>query len=194
MNAFWGAIVVLGSIAAVAWPLLRRSRSGGATVAEDSQFSELLAQKDSTLMALSELQSDFEMGSLSKADYQDLKGKYEEKAVSLIKTTDAMRNERRAALSDEIDDEIEQRVQRMRSRGPTIALADSAEAHKPAVITRIRECPQCGTKAGVDHEFCFRCGAALVPRCPKCAAEIRSDDAFCSKCGAQLVALAQEHT
>lgn len=191
MIAFWGAIVVLGSIAAVAWPLLRRN--GGASVAatqQDSQFSELLAQKDSTLMALSELESDFELGSLSRTDYQELKGKYEEKAVALIKTTDAVRAERRAAVADEIDDEIEKRVANLRSAG--VAPVRATPKPKVAPVSQARICPECGTRAAADHEFCFKCGAALVPRCAKCAAEIRTGDAFCSKCGAQLGTFAPE--
>lgn len=191
MIAFWGAIVVLGSIAAVAWPLLRRN--GGAAVAEtqqDSQFSELLAQKDSTLMALSELESDFEMGNLSRADYQDLKGKYEEKAVALIKTTDAVRAERRASVVDEIEEEIEQRVANLRRAG--VAPARATPKPTEASASQARVCPECGTRAAADHEFCFRCGAALVPRCAECAAEIRAGDVFCSKCGAKLDTLAPE--
>jgi hypothetical protein len=186
MNMVWGAIVVLAAIGIVVWPLLMKTDSAKReTPAEDSEFSELLAKKDSTLFAINELESDFEMGSLSHSDYEELRKKYEDKALALIRTTDQLRNERQIVGVRDIDREIEQRVSSLR-----------AGAHaKPAVTKRLTQtplvtpgsaCTNCGAPVGSGDAFCSHCGSPLASRCPECAAAIKAGDLFCGRCGASL--------
>jgi serine/threonine-protein kinase len=54
-------------------------------------------------------------------------------------------------------------------------------------------CPQCGTTADQQDQFCIRCGRQLVervPRCPSCTAYVQRDDRFCIFCGHDLRVLA----
>lgn len=148
MSTFLAAMMVLAAIGIVSWPLLRgigaKSRPG---LVEDTEVSDLLAQKDATLFAISELESDYEIGSLSQADYQELRQKYEEKAVALIKAVDEMRSERGLQGVNHIDEEIESRVSKLRR----------AKRGAPAG----KSCPGCGAQIEVDDQFCSRCGAVL---------------------------------
>jgi predicted nucleic acid-binding Zn ribbon protein len=193
MITFWASIIVLISIGLVAWPLLKGTSGRIPQLVEDTEVSELLSQKDATLFAISELESDFNMGNLSQSDYQELRHKYEEKAVALMKTADGLRSEREVESVDGIDKEIEARVAFLRAARDTDTLDVAASpANIPAVKkggrrkTAGKACPACGAPLEADDQFCFRCGAASSAKCPGCGAEIGADDQFCFKCGAVL--------
>src|SRR3990167_6152969 len=95
MITFIAVLIMVGSIGVAGWPLLRGiGGSNKSRLVEDMELSEMLAQKDTALLAISEVESDYEMGSLSRNDYEDLRKKYEEKAVGLIKTTEELLSER----------------------------------------------------------------------------------------------------
>lgn len=192
MITFWAAIVVLASIGVVGWPLLKgtggRNRPG---FIEDTRVSELLAQKDATLFAISELESDYNMGNLSQNDYRELRQKYEDKAVALMKTVDQLRSEAGLNGVSRLDEEIEAMVSELRAGG------DTAEADIEARPSKVpngkgrraptaKSCPGCGARLEAGDLFCFRCGAALNVKCPNCSAAVAFDDRFCSRCGAAL--------
>ncbi len=194
MITFLAAIVVLASIGMVSWPLVRGiGGRNGPRLVEDTEVSEMLAQKDATLFAISELESDYNMGNLSQGDYRELRQKYEEKAVALLKTVDELRSERGLDTVTSIDEEIESRVSSLRAAKDTGEPDVEAPAAKMPVIKRggrgkaiSKPCPGCGAQLEVDDLFCFRCGAALSAKCPKCSAEVDADDQFCFHCGAAL--------
>ncbi|MBI2958272.1 MAG: zinc ribbon domain-containing protein [Chloroflexi bacterium] len=190
MITFVAILMVLASVAFVAWPLLRGTAiRTGRRLVEDTEVSDLLAQKDATLFAISELESDHEMGSMSNGDYHELRKKYEEKALGLIKRTDDLRAERgmigpgnlegemdmmsSGALEARLEQDIESKVMRMRA-----ARAGTRETG--------RACPGCGTQSRPDDLFCSRCGAALGRTCPNCSARVGEGDRFCGGCGAAL--------
>ena len=191
MITFWAAAIVLISIGLVAWPLLKGTGGKMPQLVENTEVSELLAQKDATLLAISELESDFNMGNLSQSDYRELRQKYEEKAVAVMKTADELQSKRKADLGDRIGKEIENRVAFLRSARGTNELDGSTPDTKIPDIRKggqgkatIRPCPTCGAQLEAGHRFCFRCGAAISVKCPACAAELDPDDQFCFKCGA----------
>ncbi|GEM_PF-2763957 len=191
MSTFLAVIMVLIAIGIVSWPLLRRislkTRPG---LFEDTEVSELLTQKDATLFAINELESDYEIGSLSQGDYQELRNKYEEKAVALIKTVDELRSERGLDVASQIDEEIEARVSSLRAAG------SSTEAIIEARVAKLRRannerpngksCPACGAQVESDAQFCSRCGLTLSMKCPGCSAQVSAEDRFCSRCGTVL--------
>ncbi len=175
MTTLVAVIILAASIALVGWPLMRGSSGLRPRLVEDPEVSELLAQKDSTLLAISELEADHEMGNLSKSDYQELRTKYEEKAVSLMKTADQLQSERGLGAATAIDDEIEARVAGLRR---------SKKSQKPQTTGKL--CPACGAAVSPDASFCSRCGAALSLTCPGCAVPVGVDDLFCSRCGVPI--------
>src|SRR3990172_6688163 len=131
MITFVAAIVVLTAIGIVSWPLLRGAGTKrGPALLQDFEVSELLTQKDATLFAINELESDYEIGSLSKNDYQELRKKYEEKAVALIKTVDDLRSERGLDEVSYIDEEIEARVSSLRAARRSTEAIIEARASK----------------------------------------------------------------
>ena len=174
MITFFSVVIVLASIGVVSWPLLRGMGNRGPKLVEDAEVSEALAQKDATLFAISELESDYEMGNMSKKDYQELRQTYEEKAVSLIKTADELQREHGLEAASEVDQEIEARVSSMRGKKGKVGEAIVAA------------CSGCGAPAQPDDAFCSRCGAALSLKCPGCSAAVGAEERFCSRCGVAL--------
>ena len=191
MITFLSAVVVLGAIGIVSWPLLRgNSAKNGPGLFEDTEVSELLTQKDATLFAINELESDYEIGSLSRGDYQALREKYEEKAVAIIKTVDELRSERGLDEVSHINEEIEAKVSSLRSTRST------TEADIEARVSKLRRakneapngtsCPACGARVESDAQFCYRCGITLSMKCPGCSEQVSAEDLFCSRCGKAL--------
>ncbi|MBI4188464.1 MAG: zinc-ribbon domain-containing protein, partial [Chloroflexi bacterium] len=182
---------VLAAIGIVSWPLLKRiGATNGPGLSEDTEVAELLTQKDAALFAINELESDYEIGSLSQGDYQELRKKYEEKAVALIKTVDELRNERGYDEASRIAEEIEARVSSLR------ATKNTAEPDIEARVARLRRehkvkpdgksCLACGAQIESGDQFCSHCGAALSRICPGCSAQVSSEALFCFRCGLAL--------
>ncbi len=95
----WGMTLALMTVTSVAvatyiaWPLLvgrpETNPEGEEGEGEDTLvLDELLLQKDATYSAIKELEFDHAMGNLSKEDYRELAGRYEDKAMALLKTID----------------------------------------------------------------------------------------------------------
>lgn len=174
MITFIAVLIMVGSIGVAGWPLLRGIGGSKSRLVEDVELSEMLAQKDTALLAISEVESDYEMGSLSRNDYEELRKKYEEKAVGLIKTTEELLSERGLNAVSQLDQEIEDQVSEARSRKERPASLEG-----PA-------CLHCGATIRPDDVFCFHCGTALSSKCPDCSATVNQDDRFCARCGAVL--------
>ena len=175
MIEFFAVVMAFTAIGVVAWPLVRKTR-GGETLelVEDIELGELLAQKDAALLALSELEDDYEMRNLSQDDYVELRKKYEEQAMALLKSVDALRSERIIDAANNIDEEIEVMVTRIRG------VKDGRK------IAGGNACPKCEAPVLPDATFCSHCGTALGSRCYACSAAVNADDQFCFQCGAEL--------
>ncbi len=167
MSALLSMAVIAAAIGIVVWPLLKRTGHGeqlGST--EDTELGELLLQRDITFSAVSELESDYAMGNLSSSDYSELRQKYAQKAVSIIKDIDDLHKGQ--------DEEIEREVLELRRR-----MALGAPEAAPA-------CASCGAELNPDDNFCSRCGESASPICPNCGAGKNAGERFCSQCGARL--------
>jgi hypothetical protein len=204
-------IVIVTSIAAavyVSWPLLVGSADPEAGDDESelgATLDQLLVQKESTYSALKELEFDHAMGNLSREDYQELIGRYEDRAVALLKTIDHVAQEESAGREDPVErevaslrrrgrgggapasgepeEEIEEVVAGMRQsrrHRPPQRLADDIEEEVVALRRGRREAAGPGDGAGTEV-------ADAPATCPSCRAHLRSEAAaFCSRCGASL--------
>ncbi len=72
-------------------------------------------------------------------------------------------------------------------------LAGSAQAYATEMSKTMKECPDCGTMAGMDKKFCPECGAKLPEEtisrsalCPNCGKQNEIGTKFCSDCGTKL--------
>ena len=167
MTTFFAIALVLAATAIVGWPLLKRPENGEQLESiEDTETEDLLLQKESTFFAIGELDSDYAMGNLSSKDYEELRRKYEQKAVSIMKDVDDLQSRQ--------DDEIEQEVLRLRGR--------TSPSQQEAGLT----CAGCGASLDPANSFCPECGAAVSLTCPNCGARAESDQRFCAECGTRL--------
>ena len=181
MIEFFVAVMVLTAIGVVVWPLVRKIGDGKAPgLVEDTELGEMLAQKDAALLAISELEADYEMRNLSQDDYVELRRKYEEQAMALLKSVDELRSERVIDTANRIDEEIEVMVTRIRG------------ARDGRKIAGGNACPTCEAPVLPDAAFCSGCGIALGTRCYACSAAVSADDRFCFRCGAALNTIAAE--
>lgn len=181
MTEFFVAVMVLAAIGAVIWPLVRKIGSGKEPgLVEDTELGEMLAEKDAALLAISELEDDYEMRNLSQDDYVELRKKYNEQAMALLKSVDELRSERGIGAASRINEEIEARVTRIRAAGDGRKIAGG------------NACPTCAAPVPPDAAFCSGCGAALGTRCDACSAVVSADDRFCFQCGAALHTAASE--
>ena len=168
-------IMAFTTIGVVAWPLVRKKGGGKEpALVEDTELGEMLAQKDAALLAISELETDYEMRNLSQDDYVELRKKYEEQAMALLKSVDELRSERVIDTANDIDKEIEGMVTRIRG------------ARDGRKISGQNACPTCEAPVLPDAAFCSGCGTALGTRCYACSAAISAGDRFCFQCGAAL--------
>ncbi len=181
MIEFFVAVMALTAIGAVIWPLVRKTGSGKEPgLVEDIELGEMLAEKDAALLAISELEADYEMRNLSRDDYVELKKKYDEQAMALLKSVDELRSERVIGTASRINEEIEARVTRIRA------------ARDGQKVAGGNACPTCAAPVPSDAEFCSGCGTALGTRCYACSAVVSADDRFCFQCGAALHTTASE--
>lgn len=162
------ALVIIASVAVVAWPLYNHPAGTDQEFGGDNLALETLSgQRDAAYAAIKDLESDHDMGKLSDADYKSMRAKYEAKAVSILQELDGLTkvDTRHTALPHD-SESIEQEVQRLR---------------------RGLRCPKCGTAHASGDAFCARCGTPLRGvRCPTCGTRAALGDKFCARCGSVL--------
>lgn len=120
-------------------------------------------EKALVLRSLKELEFDFAMGKMSKADFDEMGGRLRRRAVGLMRQLDAG-----GGYREQIDKEVEKRLGRWGGDGfshhqDVIATADlSAEARgAKAEAVALRTCEECDTQNDPDARFCKNCGAKL---------------------------------
>lgn len=163
------ALIVIGSVAIVAYPLFKRSDELDVAFVgrSDPTWEGLVAQRDATYSAIKDLEFDHVMGKLSDADYKTLRVKYETKAVAISQELDSM-SESRNASSDAIEREVGE--------------------FRRASANGSMKCLRCGTPHMAGDVFCVKCGTMLKGiRCPSCGRRAALGDQFCSKCGSPIV-------
>lgn len=116
----------------VAYPLLQK-RQPGISFDDNHRAAELEARKAEIYAAIKDIDFDFQMGKLSREDYDQLRGQYKTEAVTLLKRVDQTRRKRKERGGRESD-----------SR-PSSA----------------RFCHQCGQPLESGDRFCSACGARV---------------------------------
>lgn len=173
MIVFASVVMVLAAFGFVLFPLFKRPLNiepagpGGTTPGETDD--PLQEKKASLFSTIKELESDFELGSLSRRDYEQLRQSYEMKAFQTLRDIDQLNEERGEAISDE----IEEKVFQLRGSAPATPVAG-------------KTCASCGTQLGATDRYCHRCGNTAVPVCSACGTEVVPGDRFCSRCGTRL--------
>ncbi len=100
---------------------------------------ELREEKATIILALRELDFDYEMGKLSVEDYKNLKKKYEDYAVRIMKELED---------AEKIWAEVEKEVQR--EVGKRIGKMEESDF-----------CSRCGARQRKGNRFCAACGFSL---------------------------------
>lgn len=122
----------------------------------------LLAEKQTLLLALRDLDAEREAGKLGEGDYEDLNARYRGRAREVLRELDAQvaphRDKARTLLA-------------AASSGATNALTTkkNADAEVPAADASAQRaaasssCPSCSTANDVDAVFCKKCGTRMQP-------------------------------
>jgi hypothetical protein len=110
-------------------------------------------EKTLVLRSIKELEFDYAMGKVAKADFDEMHARLRARAVGLMKQLDAG-----GGYKEQIVREIEQRLARDQSaQGAQGAHgAQSADGAQGAT-----GCSECGTENDEDAKFCKNCGAKL---------------------------------
>ena len=138
MTTFAALLLTALTFAFVVYPFFKR-RPSTLSFIEDEREQELHLKRDTAYSMLKEMEFDFQSGILTEEDYHELEARYKEKAISILKALDSLKED------DRVEDEIEKQVKKLRR----------SQGHF---------CPQCGTKQPAGARFCAQCGASLKPK------------------------------
>ncbi len=135
---FW--IIAAATLAFIFWPFWRRRVAlEGVTNGVSSRLADLLAQRDNLLAAIKDIEFDYEMGKISKEDFEQIREQYRRQAIDLFKRIDAARGQ--SIPRQKLETEL-QLLRQQRGGGS-------------------RFCPACGAPAPATHRFCSHCGEKL---------------------------------
>ena len=129
-------------------PLVADEDVSAPTLLEGRTRAALDREKSLTLRAIKELEFDFAMGKVARADFDEMSGRLRARAVGLLRQLDADTSYRSA-----IEQELEVRLAR---EAPAVIEATPRDPHVGVYCTR------CGTGNDGDAQFCKRCGTPLV--------------------------------
>ena len=201
-----GLVLVVGALALILYPLWRHTRPDAVFRTDQTQqmLENFEARYQAALAAVKDLILDYEMGKVSKEDYQPLLSKAKLEAAQLRQQIDRLSRQTTAEIEPTLETEIEALVAELKSNRS----ADGNEALLQAIDAEIEllkqtkraksACPNCGKRAQDDDAFCSGCGQPLADlggelepdehSCPQCGGEVQPDDAYCAQCGAALAA------
>ncbi|MGC2276300.1 MAG: c-type cytochrome biogenesis protein CcmI [Candidatus Binatus sp.] len=169
------ALIVAGVALFVAAPLGiglvgARARSAGELQIDRHEHERALA-----VQGLRELEFDREMGKLSDADYDPMHKALEERALTAMAAVERIRDTAANAKKPSVTP-LTQAIRRSAPAPrridpiPTLVLHNesphpphASSAQPPAASSKIRFCPECGTRAAIDSKFCAQCGIAIKP-------------------------------
>lgn len=165
------ALLVIGIIAFIAYPLFRPAR--GKLAASENALDALIAQRDATYDALRDLDFDFQLGKLSKVDYDALRDKYKARAAYILQQIDTLTGMRVGTNGKDAEAQIEEQVAQLRRAKTTAAKEETLPRTPDAVeaeIARVRAlrkagggfCTQCGTPYQGGDKFCAKCGNPIA--------------------------------
>jgi hypothetical protein len=107
-------------------------------------------EKTLVLRSIKELEFDYAMGKVAKADFDDMSARLRSRAAGLIRQLDAG-----GGYKEQIAREVEIRLKE------DTAQADTAKAGHAEATVEPGSCGSCGTVNDEDAKFCKNCGAKL---------------------------------
>jgi len=132
MTEIIGIVLVIATAAFIAYPLFQKQKNK-VSFALNHRALEMEARKSEIYTAIRDIDFDYQMGKLTKEDYENLRQQYKTEAIGMMKQIDQTdsRSSRRAVPRSEIK---------------------NAE----------RFCHHCGQPVGAEDQFCNACGGKLT--------------------------------
>ena len=125
-------------------PLVSTVPDTGITIGGRTRIA-LEREKALVLRSLKELEFDFAMGKMAKADFDEMSGRLRARALGLMRQLDAG-----GGYREQIAKEIAARLER------------GGALPNPETVIEVRGlCPACDTQNDPDAKFCKNCGAKL---------------------------------
>jgi ribosomal protein L40E len=164
-----GILLLAGSLFYVAAPF----RAGVNPVKLKKQASKtsqsLRDDHQAVILALRDLDFDYQAGKISEEDYPGIRAGLLEKAAFTLKE-----------VEESSDARLEKLIQARRKQQSSES--DSAETQKNGFGGHT--CAKCQSPLAVDANFCMKCGTAVSREfCPHCGKPTQPDDQFCPACG-----------
>jgi len=131
-------------------PLVSTAPDTGITIGGRTRIA-LEREKALVLRSLKELEFDFAMGKMAKADFDEMSGRLRARALGLMRQLDAG-----GGYKEQIEKEVQLRLE---SEGCSPRFTDSSATAKAVALQTI--CEDCGTENDPDAKFCKNCGAKL---------------------------------
>jgi ribosomal protein L40E len=139
--------------------LVREPEAREAEVVTGWRRKELEREKRSLLKALKELDFDFEMGKVSKKDFEEIGSHYRVRAIRVMRQLDDAGGDYETMIARDV-------AARLRKSGDAGAVAGAAPGSSAATAAAASAmapgtCPKCATRNDEDAEFCKKCGSKL---------------------------------
>lgn len=168
---FIGIALLVLAIPFVANPFLEGRKSkykSGAVQNMAAKMIDVSKQRETTLLALRDLDFDYRTGKVTEEDYNNLRAQLVIEAASFIEEAEQVK-----------EDPIESRI---RSRKE----ATNKNLVHAKVSQDSTKCRQCGGDLRPIDQFCPSCGTAVYFKCPSCGKVAPVGDLFCSSCGSSI--------
>lgn len=153
--------LILIVISVLAGPLLKRGEEFAETGELSKEAEDLYRRKESTYSALKELEFDFKTGKLSRADFEELDGKYRTEALQILEELDSYESSMPAELSVPASGTCECGF--VSPDGAKFCVAcgepffERSESEDPGRLEQYI-CPECGAELQPHYRFCADCG------------------------------------
>lgn len=154
-----GAAMLLVIVPLVANPLLNDRFASIRDLVPFAKDKEISYEQK--LLALRDLDFDYQLGMIDHNDYAQLRGQL------LLEAAEARKFRKSERLN--LDKQIEESVHRYRERKRNSAI----------------KCMYCGADLSLNDKFCAHCGNGL-DACQQCGHKIDATDRFCTSCGTRL--------
>lgn len=152
MSAILIAILAIAAISIAMHPLFEMNRRSARTATIDRNLEDLLSAREATYSAIKDLEADHAMGKLSDADYQNLRVKYEGKALAILQKLDAIQPPAPAKPAAGGPGACPQ-------CGTTNAAGSKFCRHCGTSLGAT--CSACGASVTANAKFCRRCGSPI---------------------------------
>ncbi len=182
----WLTIGLAAVISMVAlWYVIRPLVDPGPApvMVEDDRLTELLAQKDTVLKSIKDLEFDYQVGKIIDEDFDRFNQRLRRQAMGLIQQIEQV-----APATSSLDEQVEMLINRKHKvqretvtngHAPVAAAGDDqlemlinrkrkvtqkSESIAPAPVTQTETvvfCTECGNALAPQHKFCANCGAPV---------------------------------